>query len=295
MKDMGRPRAGIAWMVLCGLAFVVQNGVVRHLGTQVPVLQAAFIRFLWGVVFLAPMLPHLARSVPRALVPMFLWRGVFHGAAVVLWFYAMARIPVAQSTAIGYLNPVLMLLAGATLLGEALPPRRILAVAVALAGAVVVLRPGVQVLNSGHAAQILAALCFCGSYLIAKRLSSQAPAALIVAVLSVVVALMLAPLAIAVWQPVSLLQLFWLAVVALAATLGHYAMTRAFGAAPLAVTQPVVFLQLVWATILGAGVFGEAVDGFVLAGGAMIIGAISWLAWRDHIAAAQMVEGQRAP
>jgi drug/metabolite transporter (DMT)-like permease len=58
-------------------------------------------------------------------------------------------------------------------------------------------------------------------------------------------------------------------------------MTRAFRLAPMAVTQPVTFLQLVWATLLGVLVFGEAVDPFVLAGGAMIIAAISYITWRE--------------
>mgnify|MGYP006205683793 CR=1 FL=1 len=42
---------------------------------------------------------------------LFIWRGVAHTAAVLFWFYAMARIPVADVTAIGYLNPVVLLLA----------------------------------------------------------------------------------------------------------------------------------------------------------------------------------------
>jgi drug/metabolite transporter (DMT)-like permease len=58
-------------------------------------------------------------------------------------------------------------------------------------------------------------------------------------------------------------------------------MSRAFAAAPLAVTQPVVFLQLVWASLLGVLVFDEGVDPFVILGGAVIIGAISWLTWRE--------------
>jgi drug/metabolite transporter (DMT)-like permease len=66
--------------------------------------------------------------------------------------------------------------------------------------------------------------------------------------------------------------------VAALATVGHYAMTRAFAAAPLAVTQPVTVLQLVWATLIGAAVFGDAVDPFVLAGGGVIVLAISALA-----------------
>jgi drug/metabolite transporter (DMT)-like permease len=293
--DLGKPRIGIAWMVCSGLALVVQNGIVRHLGADINALQSAFIRFVWGVILLAPMLPHLLGNLPAKVMPVLLWRGVFHAAAVVLWFYAMARIPIAQVTAIGYLNPVLMLLAGSVLLGEALPLRRILAVIAALVGALIVLRPGLQVLGLGHLAQIGAAICFCGSYLLAKRLSSQISASVIVAMMSLVVVVILAPLAWVVWQPVTWAQILWLGGVAVMATVGHYCMMRAFRAAPLAVTQPVVFLQLVWATILGASVFGEAVDGYVLVGGALIIAVISWLAWRDHQSTSALAEGQRAP
>lgn len=287
--DLGRPREGIFWMVLSGLSFVTVNGTVRYLGTELPVAQSAFLRFAFGVVILLPVLGSLLRQgVPRQSLRLFGWRGLVHSVAVLLWFYAMARIPVAQVTAIGYLNPVLMILAGALVFGEALPLRKVIAVAVALLGAVVVLRPGVQVLTAGHYAQIGASVCFCGSYLLAKKLSAMASASQVVAMMSLTVTLALAPLAWWVWVPVSGAQLGWLALVACGATAGHYCMTRAFKAAPIAVTQPVTFLQLVWASLLGALVFHEAVDGFVLLGGAMIIAAISWVSWRDA------AEAQRA-
>ena len=58
-------------------------------------------------------------------------------------------------------------------------------------------------------------------------------------------------------------------------------MTLAFRAAPLAVTQPVTFLQLVWAVLLGALIFGEGVDIFVVLGGTVIVGSVSFISWRE--------------
>ena len=281
MTDLGRPREGVMWMVLSGLSFVGVNGIVRYLGTDLPAAQSAFLRFAFGVLLLAPVLPSLARGMSGQALRLFAWRGLMHTIAVLFWFYAMARIPVAHATAIGYLNPVLMLIAGAVILGEPFAPRRIIAVAVALAGALIVLRPGVQALNLGHLSQIGAAVFFCASYLFAKRLTGLASASVIVAMMSVTVAIGLAPLAWWVWVPVSWPQLGWLAIVAGCATSGHYCMTRAFRAAPLTVTQPVTFLTLIWATAVGALVFGEAVDLFVLLGGAMIIGAITFVTWLE--------------
>jgi drug/metabolite transporter (DMT)-like permease len=276
------PMAGVAWMLASGLTFVVVTGVVRYLGTDLPAAQSAFMRFGWGVVFLAPSLLTLWRvGVPAGLGPVIAYRGAIHTVAVTLWFYAMARIPVAEVTAIGYLNPVCVTLGAALLFGEKLAVRRLVAIGVALLGALIVLRPGLRVIEPGHWAQLGAALSFAGSYLFAKSLSGRMPAGAVVGILSVTVTLGLLPFALWVWVPMTAVQVGWLAVVAAAATAGHYCMTRAFAVAPISVTQPVVFLQLVWATLLGYFAFGEGVDPFVLLGGTVIIGAVTYITWRE--------------
>lgn len=277
-----RPIEGVLWMLATTLAFVGVNGIVRHLGTDLPAAQSAFIRFGFGLLMLAPAIWQArAMRFPREVVWLFGWRGALHVAAVIFWFYAMARVPVAEMAAIGFLNPVVVLMIAGLLLGEGLGRGRVISVLVALVGALVVLRPGLREVSLGHLAQLAATLCFATSYIIAKRLSGLAPASVVVAVLSVTVAVGLAPVAWWVWQPVSGEQLLWLAAVAALATLGHYTMTRAFTAAPLAVTQPVTFLQIVWAAMLGALVFGEAVDAFVILGGALIVGAVSLNTWAE--------------
>ena len=280
--DGGRPLEGVLWMLASGLSFVGVNGIVRYLGTDLPAAQSAFLRFAFGVVLLLPVLPSVFKAgIPKGTLRLFGWRGLAHTAAVLFWFYAMARIPVAHATAIGYLNPVILLIAGAFLLGERMTRRKMVAVGVALAGTLIVLRPGIEAVNSGHLAQIGAAICFAASYLFAKQLSVKVAPTMVVAVMSICVMIGLAPIAAVVWVPVTYAQMGWLALVAALATMGHYLMTRAFQAAPFAVTQPVVFLQLIWATALGVLVFDEPVDGFVLLGGALIIGAICWVSWRD--------------
>ncbi|SIS67675.1 DMT family transporter [Phaeovulum vinaykumarii] len=284
-QSVQSPLAGILWMLATTLCFVAVNGIVHYLGTELPAVQGAFIRFAWGFVFLIPMLTRVLRQTRYSGREwgLFGLRGVFHTIGVGLWFFAMAHIPMAEVTAIGYLNPIVVTLGAALFFGERLTAGRALAGVVALIGALVILRPGLREIAAGHWAQLAAALFFGLGYLTAKRLSQFAPASVVVAMMSVTVTLFLAPFALAVWTPVSLVQVLWLGGVALFATAGHYCMTRAFTAAPLAVTQPVVFLQLLWAAILGMAVFGEPVDPWVIAGGALIIAAISGLAWREQI------------
>lgn len=290
VNDHGRPLDGALWMAAAGLSFVGVNGIVRYLGTGLPAAQSAFIRFGFGLLFLLPALWAMrGRRFPAGVGRLILLRGGMHVVAVIFWFYAMARVPVAEMSAIGFLGPVTVLVLGGLLLGEGLGPGRMLAVSIAVAGGLIVLRPGLRELSLGHLSQLCATLFFSMSYLLAKRLSREAPASVLVAMLSVTVTLGLMPLALWQWQPVRLEQLLWLAGVAGFATAGHYAMARAFAAAPLGVTQPVTFLQLLWASILGAAVFGEPVDGWVIGGGALIILAISANTWaearRDRVGA----------
>ncbi|HMO06914.1 MAG TPA: DMT family transporter [Paracoccaceae bacterium] len=279
-----RPVAGVLWMVATGLCFVAVTGLVRWLGTDLPAAQSAFLRFGIGALFFLPLAPGLLRAgLPQGSALLFAQRGIVHVAAVVLWFYAMARLPVAEVTAIGYLNPVLVTLGAALFFGEALALRRLAAVGVAILGALIVLRPGLREVTPAHLAQVGAAFCFAGSYLYAKRLSGLATPGAIVALLSLTVTVGLAPFALAVWVPPTGQQLAVLALVAAFASAAHYCMMRAFAAAPLTVTQPVTFLQLVWATALGSLVFSEPVDAWVILGGSVILGAVLFITWREAV------------
>ena len=272
-----RPLVGAGWMLVTGLLFVGVTGIVKHVGQAVPAPQAAFLRFSIGLLLILPALRPVWRLKPSpALWRLFALRAAVHTAAVTLWFYAMARLPVAEVTAMNYLTPALVSVGAIWLLGEAFAPRRLIALAAALGGVALILRPGLRAVESGHLAMLLAALCFSGSYLVAKRLTGQVPAAVVVGTMSIGVTIGLAPLAAAVWVVPTPAELGWLAAVAALATAGHWTMTLAFASAPVSATQPVAFLQLVWASLLGLAAFGEAVDPFVVTGGALIFAAVLW-------------------
>ena len=278
------PLRGVFWMVVTGLLFVGVIGSVKVLGTRVPAPQAAFLRYLLGLVFFLPVLrPLLRMRADRGTWALLGVRGLVHALGVALWFFAMARIPIADVTAIGYLAPVYVTLGAALFLGERLAARRIVAVGVALAGALIILRPGFREIGAGHVAMLFTAVIFGASYLMAKILAARCSAAEVVALLSITVTIGLAPLAAMNWVVPTWEELAILMAVAGFATAGHYTMTLAFRAAPLAVTQPVTFLQLVWAVSLGVLVFGEPLDPWVVLGGMVIVAAVSFISWREAV------------
>ncbi|MBK0328255.1 DMT family transporter [Rhodobacteraceae bacterium F11138] len=269
-------------MLLSGLCFVAVTALVKFLGPHIPPAQQAFLRYLLGLVFLLPMLPSMLNAkLGGRLMALFAVRGVFHAAGVIMWFFAMTRIPLAEVTAINYLSPIYVTLGAAIFLGEKLALRRIMAVIAALIGAAIILRPGFREVEPGHLAMLMTAVVFGGSYLLAKVAADRVSPVVVVGMLSIWVTIILAPFAYSVWITPTLMELAILFGVACFATAGHYSMTVAFAAAPVSVTQPVTFLQLVWATALGALAFNEPVDLWVMVGGCVILSAVSFITWRE--------------
>lgn len=277
-----RPLTGIFWMLVTGFCFLAVTVLVKYMGPRLPAAEAAFIRYAMGLVVLLPAVGTLrAAHLTKRQWSLFGLRGLCHAMGVILWFYSMTRISIAELTALNYLAPIYVTVGAALFLGEKLALRRIMAVLLGLAGAAIILRPGFREVSPGHLAMLVAAVVFAGSYLLAKVLTNEVRPAIIVGMLSIFVTLGLAPFAFSVWIAPTGQELMLLMAVAVFATTGHYTMTLAFAAAPVMVTQPVTFLQLVWATALGALVFAEPVDIWVVLGGFVILGSVTFITWRE--------------
>ena len=274
--------AGIIWMLISGVFFVAVTVIVRYLGSSLPAVEAAFIRYAFGLLLIAPVLWRLRPGMmDRSVAKLHAARGLVHGVGVMLWFFAMARIPVAEVVAVGYTAPLFIIAGAAIFLKENLPRSKIFAMIIGFVGVLIIVRPGFQVVDIGMVAQLLAAPFFAGSFLLAKKLTDTRSPTEVVVMLSISCTLVLLPGALLQWRTPTGSELFWLFLTAVCATAGHYALTRALGAAPVTVTQPVTFLQLIWATMIGALMFGEPADIYVISGAAVIVAVACFTSHQD--------------
>ena len=264
------------------MLFVGVTVAVRYLGTSMNPVQAAFIRYCFGIVLILPLLSRAGvMSLDRDRLGFHALRGLVHGGGVILWFLAMSRIPISEVTALGFTTPIFVTLGAAVFLSERLKPYRAAAVLIGFIGALLILRPGLRVIDIGALAQLGAAPLFACSYLMAKSATRREASSMIVVLLSVFCTLTLALPALLVWRTPTLEELLLLGLTALLATSGHYCMTRALEAAEVSAVQPFTFLQLVWATILGLILFDETPDVWIWIGGAVIVGSATWMAQQE--------------
>jgi len=274
---------GIAWMFLAGLIFVGVTGAVRYLSSTIHPIQLGFLRYAIALIFLAPVFWREFRSYRTRphRYGLHISRGLLQAVGVMLWFYAMANIPVAEVTALGFTAPIFATIGAALFLGEKLYMRRISAVLFGFAGAMVILQPGFKALELGAMAQLAAAPLFAATLIIGKRLTETESNGTIVAGLGLVVTIALFLPALYVWQTPSGEEFLWLFGVAGLATLGHLAMTQAFRCAEVTALQPITFLQLVWASLLGFYIFAEVPDIWTWIGGGIIVTSATYIAHRE--------------
>lgn len=278
----GNAVKAILWMAVSGLCFSAMTGILRFVTETMDPLQAGFLRYAFGLLFLAPYF--FGSRVGQLRTQRLHWhvlRGLLHTVGVLLWFYALTRIPLADITALSFTSPLFATVGAVMFLGEKLHARRVGALLMGFAGALVVIRPGFTAIDIGVVCMLINAPLFAISELIAKSLSRHEGTATIVTYQTLTVTLFALIPAIFVWQNPTPLQWVLLAFTASVATGGHLCWIRALKEADVTVTQPIKFLTLVWAAAIGFFAYAEIPDIWVWVGGAVIFASASYIAHRE--------------
>ena len=271
------------WAVAAGALFSLLNALMRALALAIDPFQSQFLRYLFGVIVLLPIVLHhgFAAYRPRHVGGQFL-RGAAHTLGLCLWFTALPRIPLADMTAIGFTGPIFILIGARLAFNEPMRWERWVATLAGLAGVLIVVGPRLSAsAGSYHLVMLASAPMFAASFLITKALTRYESTGTILVWQSITVACLSLPLALLNWQPVAPLQWAGFALTGVLGSAGHYCLTRSFTRADISATQSVKFLDLVWSALLGIVLFADVPSSTTLAGGALICAATVWLARRE--------------
>ena len=131
--------------------FAVSDAVIKLLTTTYPTGQILFCRGILAIAMLL-LAVHLRRGVLLRLPlrdPAAWLRSLFDFGASWTYFHALRHLPLAEATAVLFSFPLILTILAALVLKERVDRTRWLAVAIGLAGVLIILRPGSNALDAG--------------------------------------------------------------------------------------------------------------------------------------------------
>ncbi len=272
-------------IVASTLCFSVMHACVRHLGTveDVHPFVTAFWRCLIGGGMLMLWALGRRRPVPgRRAVAMIATRSLFNTIAMLCFFAALSLTELTTITALGFTAPLFATLGAWLFLGERLRMRRMGALAIGFIGVVVVLQPELAGDPLGPMLALGSSLMWVVAMLVIKRLTDTIDSISIAAYSGLMMAAMILPPTLFVWQWPNLEQWGWLVAVAVVASGAQVTLTEAFRRAEASAVMPFDFLKLIWASLLGYLWLAEVPSLAAWVGGAAIFASSVYIAHRER-------------
>ncbi len=267
------------------------DALAKTLSATIPSGQISWSRFLFQTLFLLPFFLLGKRPLKRPRYLVHAARGCLIALATLLFFSALKTMPLAETIAIFFVEPLILTLLCVVFLKEPIGWRRLTAVGVGFIGALIVIRPSYENFGLPAIFPLGAAFAF-ASYLLLTRSMAQkegaVPLQLVTGVfggLIMSVALLAGSLAgVDVLDPVWPTAFEWLllAGVGVVATTGHLLVVHAFRRAEGAILAPFQYLEIISATFLGLFIFDEFPDLTTWFGVMVIVGSGTYVFYREH-------------
>jgi drug/metabolite transporter (DMT)-like permease len=265
------PKAA-AFILLSGALFALMAATVKAASRELPDAMIVFFRNTMGLLALAPWVVFGRSKGFRTRDPLgHVVRGLAGVAAMYCYFFAVARIRLADAVLLNQCSPLFIPLVERVWLGERIPPKLWLVLSLGFAGLLVILRPGTALFTPialvGLASGMLAALAQVGI----RRLTRTEPVTRIVLYFAVVGSIVSAPAAAVVWRNPS--PAIWGALVMLGvfATAGQLTLTKGYSFGPAGLVGPFVFAGPVFAGLIDWALWNQPPDAYFIAGATLVI------------------------
>lgn len=269
---MSNKTKAVFCMLISALGFTFMSVTVKYV-TGIPLFEKVFFRNLisLGVAFF---------MLKKSSAPMFgrrenqlalLARSSFGLAGVVLNFYAIANLTLADSSMLGKLSPIFVTIMACIFLKEKIDSKQILSIIITFLGALLVIKPEFSLEMLPSLAGILSAAASGVAYTLLRYLKDKESPDTIIFYFSLISVVFTAPFALAEYVQPTFTQLGLLLATGVFASVGQFGITYAYKFAKATEVSIYNYSAIVFGIILGFIFFGEIPDTLSLLGGAIII------------------------
>lgn len=256
---------GIFCIIIAGFGFALMSLFVKLSG-DLPSIQKGFFRNIIAVFISSiPLIKHWrVINIPRNNTGwlVLISRSVFGTIGLVLNFYAISHISLADSSIIQKLSPFIIIILSYIFFKEEMTRFQVFSIIIAFIGITLIIKPsGNNIISMGALAALLGALCAgiaytCVRYLGTHNISGE----FIIFFFSSLSSLMLLPYLILDYRTMTYYQLSMLLLAGISATIGQYGVTFAYKFAAAKNISVFDYSQVLFSGIFGYMFFGEFPD-----------------------------------
>ena len=282
MKNLSDTTVSIILMIISGFSFVIMHSAAKFLSDQIHIFEITFLRCALVIVVLAPMIFKEGKSTFITKQPKFqIYRIITNSIAMLCFFYGLTLTTLAEVTALNLTVPIFTTLLAFLFLNEKLKKHRLSALLIGFLGAIIVLRPDIS-FNIGGVLILISALIWSVSLIFIKKLTeTDSPVTIsLYAGIGMIPATFVAAYPYLIMP--NLYQFLIILFIAVTGTIAQTLLNSAFKRGQLAILLPFDYLKLIWSVLIGYTIFVESTTISLWIGGTLIVGASSYIAWRER-------------
>ena len=270
------PLRGVFLFLAALFLFAALDATAKYMSAYFAVPLLVWARYLVHfVIMLVAMAPGMGREIIVTHRPWLMsFRALTLVGVTLLGQLALKTLPLAETTALVFITPLLVALLAGPMLGEQVRRRTWLATLAGFAGVLLIARPGGALVGPGVAYALGAALCYAVYQILTRKLAATEHPTRLLFYTALVGTLSMSLVLPAYWdgQLPTPTQSLLIVSLGLYGGIGHFLLIRAFRSTPASTLSPLLYIQLIWATLLGWLVFGQlpdllAITGMLIIGG----------------------------
>jgi drug/metabolite transporter (DMT)-like permease len=265
-----------SWMLVAGALFALMGTCAKLLSTSFTGAELSFYRSFFALIAIGGFVLAKRHTLRTPFAAGHFWRGLTGTISLVMYFYAITKLPLATAIALSYTSPLFLAVLSTLMLRERFRPTLVAAIVLGFIGVALLLRPTFEGANTHAAFMGLASGFFAAlAYVNVKKLGDAGePEWRVVFYFGLAGALgsaLVQLFAVQTFHPITASNAPYLFVLGLAATLAQLAMTRAYHSGNTLVVGAFAYSTVLFSAIAGMVFLDERLPPIAWVGIAIIV------------------------
>jgi drug/metabolite transporter (DMT)-like permease len=262
---------GFLWMSGAIMSFVAMGIGGRELSNNLSTLQILTFRSLVALLITILVISRVGWHVVKTeYKSLHFFRSIFHFGGQFGWFFGISLLPLSTVFALEYATPVWTAILAFIFLGERMHRARVLAILSGILGVLLILRPGLRIIDPASLIVIGAAFCYAVAYILTKTMIKTEHPLAILFYMNLIQLPIGFGLAVFVWVTPSMLDTQWIILVGVGGFFSHYCLARALQFADTLTVIPIDFMRLPIIATIGYFFYNELFEIVTLLGAVII-------------------------